>query len=100
MERILKTASVASLLATIIPMSANAVPSVIAQHQSSRFQSRPSKTEPQRRPAGGSQSFVQNCPEGQKIVMWKKPIYDEQGLFIVGHKEVPVCVPIDAKPAG
>ena len=40
------------------------------------------------------------CPAGTVLIMWKKPIYDANGLFVIGWELVPYCVPEDLEPAG
>jgi hypothetical protein len=40
------------------------------------------------------------CPEGTVLILWNKPIYDADGLFVVGWELVPYCVPEDLEPAG
>jgi hypothetical protein len=40
------------------------------------------------------------CPEGTVLIMWNKPIYDANGLFVIGWESVPYCIPEDLEPAG
>ena len=40
------------------------------------------------------------CPEGTHLIIWDQPIYDDEGLFIIGHEPTPYSVPDDAEPAG
>jgi hypothetical protein len=32
--------------------------------------------------------------------MWEKPVYDANGLFVIGWELVPYCIPEDLEPAG
>jgi hypothetical protein len=41
-----------------------------------------------------------SCPEGTILIMWDMPVYDSDGLFVVGHVSVPFCIPEDLEPAG
>lgn len=49
---------------------------------------------------GGSGILRDRCPEGQKPSSWQKPIYDKNGLFVVGWETVATCIPEGLKPAG
>lgn len=49
---------------------------------------------------GGSGVLRDRCPEGQKPSSWQKPIYDKDGLFVVGWETVATCIPVGLKPAG
>ncbi|ERN42073.1 hypothetical protein KR51_00014140 [Rubidibacter lacunae KORDI 51-2] len=51
-------------------------------------------------PIGGPNLNNHNCPEGTVLIMWDKPIYDEEGLFVVGYEPTPICVDEDLEPAG
>jgi hypothetical protein len=41
-----------------------------------------------------------SCPEGEVLVMFDMPVYDANGLFIVGYVPVPFCVDEDLEPVG
>ena len=43
---------------------------------------------------------AKDCPEGTYKVMFKMPIYDDNGLFVIGHKLVPYCIDENTAPAG
>jgi hypothetical protein len=58
----------------------------------------PSPTPRPVRPAGGT--LIAKCPEGTVLVVFDQPVYDESGLFVIGTKPVPYCVPEDLEPAG
>ncbi|MEO0536563.1 MAG: hypothetical protein AAF215_22125 [Cyanobacteria bacterium P01_A01_bin.123] len=51
-------------------------------------------------PAGGGVINGNGCPEGTHLVMFDQPIYDEEGLFVVGYEPVPYCIDDDLEPAG
>jgi hypothetical protein len=57
-----------------------------------------------RRTPGGSPGIppviVSRCPPGTVLSPFAMPIYDEDGLFIVGFKTVWYCLPEDLEPAG
>ncbi len=40
------------------------------------------------------------CPKGQIQVPFEQPIYDSDGLFVIGYETVYYCVPADLEPAG
>jgi len=40
------------------------------------------------------------CPRGSSLQPYEMPIYDDRGLFVIGHKTVWFCIPDDATPAG
>ena len=40
------------------------------------------------------------CPEGTYLVIWDQPIYDDEGLFIIGYEPTPYCIDEDTEPAG
>lgn len=40
------------------------------------------------------------CPAGTVLIMWEKPIYDADGLFVIDWELVPYCMPEDLEPAG
>ncbi|MGE0545043.1 MAG: hypothetical protein AB7R89_33215 [Dehalococcoidia bacterium] len=40
------------------------------------------------------------CPAGTVLIMWEKPVYDADGLFVVDWELVPYCIPEDLEPAG
>jgi hypothetical protein len=44
--------------------------------------------------------LVAKCPAGTVRVMFDVPVYDEDGLFVVGYDRRPFCVPVDLEPAG
>lgn len=47
-----------------------------------------------------SQRLVARCPEGTVLTPWDQPIYDENGLFVIGSKKVFYCLPEDLQPQG
>lgn len=58
---------------------------------------------PARTPAGNDDGPVYNgngCPEGTILVMFDMPIYDDDGLFVVGYEPTPICIDEDTVPAG
>ena len=48
----------------------------------------------------GKKLIGKKCPEGTHLVWFKMPIYDKEGLFVIGHKLVPYCVDNNNVPAG
>lgn len=44
--------------------------------------------------------FLNGCPEGSSPVAFDMPIYDDDGLFVVGYETVWFCIPDDLEPAG
>jgi hypothetical protein len=56
-------------------------------------------TGPQTYSVGGLKGLV-NCPEGSHLSAFEKPIYDEDGLFVIGYETVWFCIPDDLEPAG
>lgn len=40
------------------------------------------------------------CPEGSTPSPFDMPIYDEEGLFVVGYETVWFCIPDDFEPQG
>jgi hypothetical protein len=58
----------------------------------------PSSTPRPVRPAAGT--LIAKCPEGTVLVVFDQPVYDASGLFVIGYKPVPYCVPEDLEPAG
>ena len=40
------------------------------------------------------------CPEGYHPSPFEMPVYDENGLFVVGYETVWFCIPDDLEPAG
>lgn len=54
----------------------------------------------ERRPSlGGPGGFI-NCPPGYHPSPFDMPIYDDDGLFVVGYETVWFCIPDDLEPAG
>jgi hypothetical protein len=55
-------------------------------------------------PASGPASpigrFLGPCPPGTILIWFEQPVYDRAGLFVIGHKLVPYCIPEDLEPAG
>jgi hypothetical protein len=49
---------------------------------------------------GGSKILGTPCPKGQVHSSWQKPIYDANGLFVVGWETVYTCIPADLEPQG
>ena len=41
-----------------------------------------------------------NCPAGYHLSPFEMPVYDENGLFVVGYETVWFCIPDDLEPAG
>ncbi len=50
-------------------------------------------------PAGDLKGLV-DCPDGYHLVPFQMPIYDSDGLFVVGWETKWYCVPDDLEPAG
>lgn len=50
-------------------------------------------------PVGGLKGLI-SCPEGYHPSPFDMPIYDEDGLFVIGHETVWICIPDDLEPAG
>ena len=102
MNLAIQSISLVTLIATSVPFAASASPNLVVQRHSTQFELQQDQgpKQPVSRPFGGSSVLVQPCPEGQKRVMWDKPIYDKQGKFVVGYEKVPICVPDDLEPAG
>jgi len=48
----------------------------------------------------GATSFGARCPAGSVLSPFDMPIYDDQGLFVIGLESVWVCVPANLEPAG
>ncbi|AFY58474.1 hypothetical protein Riv7116_6118 [Rivularia sp. PCC 7116] len=55
---------------------------------------------PSLNPSMGTVLKAKDCPEGTYLVMFKMPVYDDSGLFVVGHKLVPYCIDENTVPAG
>lgn len=51
-------------------------------------------------PPAGIDGFFNRCPEGSSPVPFDMPIYDDEGLFVVGYETVWFCIPDDLEPAG
>lgn len=53
-------------------------------------------------PVGGNGPVYNGngCPEGTILIMFDMPIYDDEGLFVVGHEPTPMCIDEDTQPAG
>lgn len=51
-------------------------------------------------PVGGLNLNNHSCPEGTVLIMWDMPIYDDEGLFVIGYEPTPFCVDEDLEPAG
>jgi hypothetical protein len=49
--------------------------------------------------SGGPDGFGQ-CPAGHHLSPFEMPIYDDDGLFVVGYETVWFCIPDDLEPAG
>ena len=41
-----------------------------------------------------------SCPKGTVLVIFDQPVYDDNGLFVIGTTPVPYCVPVGLEPAG
>jgi hypothetical protein len=50
-------------------------------------------------PFSGPSTLVAPCGKDEVLSTWNKPIYDNQGLFVVGYKKVPICIHKDLEPA-
>lgn len=44
--------------------------------------------------------FLGRCPKGTVASPFEMPIYDKDGLFVVGFRTVWFCIPEDLEPAG
>jgi hypothetical protein len=44
--------------------------------------------------------FIPPCPTGTELIMFEMPVYDSEGLFIIGFELVPFCIPENRYPAG
>lgn len=40
------------------------------------------------------------CPGGTVATPFEQPIYDDEGLFVVGYETVWYCLPVDLEPEG
>ncbi|MGI9285927.1 MAG: hypothetical protein ACR2P1_11105, partial [Pseudomonadales bacterium] len=40
------------------------------------------------------------CPAGTEEIWWDAPVYDDEGLFVVGTIPTRTCIPQDLEPAG
>ncbi|WP_404790016.1 hypothetical protein [Altericista sp. CCNU0014] len=58
------------------------------------------QTRPESSGLGGPGVLRAGCPKGQTPSSWQKPIYDKNGLFVVGWETVATCIPDDLEPAG
>lgn len=59
----------------------------------------------QRRTGGGGPPVIPpiigaRCPSGSHLSAFPMPIYDSDGLFVIGYKTVWYCLPDDLEPAG
>lgn len=50
-------------------------------------------------PTGPIDSFI-NCPPGYHPSPFEMPVYDDDGLFVIGYETVWFCIPDDLEPAG
>jgi hypothetical protein len=41
-----------------------------------------------------------SCPAGYHLSPFEMPIYDDDGLFVIGYETVWLCIPDDLEPAG
>lgn len=48
----------------------------------------------------GPKDFVNRCPLGTHLSPFDMPIYDQEGLFVVGYKTIWFCLPDDLEPEG
>lgn len=57
---------------------------------------------PDTRPSSGLSisDRIINCPADTHPVPFDMPVYDEDGLFVVGHYTVWFCIPDDYEPQG
>lgn len=53
-----------------------------------------------RRPGRGGPGGFIDCPPGHTPQPFDMPVYDDEGLFVVGHETVWFCIPDDLEPAG
>ena len=51
-------------------------------------------------PPRGPGDLVNRCPDDTTLTPVDMPVYDEEGLFVVGHKIVWFCLPDDLQPEG
>lgn len=51
-------------------------------------------------PPGIPPIIVNRCPPGTVLTPFPMPIYDDDGLFVIGHETVWYCLPEDLEPAG
>ena len=47
-----------------------------------------------------SDAYAVRCPDGYELQPFDMPIYDEEGLFVIGHETVWFCIDPTAPPAG
>ncbi len=93
----LTTIALASAAAPGLAVPLRASPSAISLEapQSIQMQRRPTS-----RPPAGPSRLTVGCGPDQVMSSWEKPIYDDQGLFVVGWETVSTCIPKDLEPAG
>lgn len=51
-------------------------------------------------PVSGPDGFVNPCPQGTTGIWWDMPVYDDDGLFVIGYVMTWWCIPDDLQPAG
>ncbi len=49
---------------------------------------------------GGPGDFVSKCASDEVLTAVEVPIYDDEGLFVIGWKTVWMCIPAGLEPAG
>ena len=49
---------------------------------------------------GPTEVIVDRCPEDTVLTPYDMPIYDEDGLFVIGYKKTWFCLPVDLEPEG
>ncbi len=49
---------------------------------------------------GGPGDIVNKCASDEVLTAVEVPIYDDEGLFVIGWKTVWMCIPAGLEPAG
>ena len=87
-----KTLALGLLMAVSVASTAAATPQ--------RYDLRRNPIQVQLHPHTFSGVLTIACPDGQVPSTFEQPIYDEDGLFVVGYETVHTCIPEDLEPAG
>ncbi|NCJ05858.1 hypothetical protein GS597_04900 [Synechococcales cyanobacterium C] len=93
----LATVALASAALPSLALSLRAAPSSFLPEAPQSLQIRRGSTRP--RPLGPS-NLTNGCSPDEFMSFWDKPIYDADGLFVVGWEKVSICLPKDLEPAG